>query len=47
MYIFSKLYFYPVLEVEYTFTKNADGTITLQGAEKIFDKGNELACGTV
>lgn len=41
------LYFYPVLEVEYTFAKNDDGTITLQGAEKIFDKGYELACGTV
>ncbi|MBQ8175552.1 MAG: hypothetical protein IJ035_00765 [Oscillospiraceae bacterium] len=37
------LYFYPVLEVEYTFAKNDDGTITLQGAEKIFDKGYEPA----
>ena len=46
-YFGDELYFYPVLEVEYTFAKNADGTITLQGAEKIFDKGYELACGTV
>ncbi len=46
-YYGDELYFYPVIETEYTFTKNADGTITLQGAEKIFDKGYEPACGTV
>ena len=40
-------YFYPVIESEYTFSKNDDGTITLQKVEKIFDRGYEPASGTV
>ena len=46
-YYGDELYFYPVIEVEYTFAKNDDGTITLQGAEKLFDRGYELASGSV
>lgn len=46
-YYGDELYFYPVIEVEYTFAKNSDGTITLQGAEKIFDRGYEPASGSI
>ena len=41
------IYFYPVIESEYTFSKNADGTITLQKVEKIFDRGYEPARGSI
>ncbi len=40
-------YFYPVIESEYTFSKNEDGTITLQNIEKIFDRGYEVASDAV
>ncbi|MGN0675071.1 MAG: hypothetical protein ACI4KG_04930 [Oscillospiraceae bacterium] len=46
-YYGDEFYFYPVVEVEYTFSKNEDGTITLQSAEKLFDKGYEVAGGSV
>ena len=42
-----ELYFYPVIESEYTFSKNDDGTITLQRVEKLFDRGYEPAWGSV
>ena len=42
-----EMYFYPVIQSEFTFSKNADGNITLQKVEKIFDKGYRLAIGTV
>ncbi|MCH5192453.1 MAG: hypothetical protein J1F11_00725 [Oscillospiraceae bacterium] len=42
-----ELYFYPVIESEYTFSKNNDGTITLQRVEKLFDRGYEPAIGSV
>ena len=42
-----ELYFYPVIESVYTFSKNDDGTITLQRVEKIFDRGYEPAVGSV
>lgn len=38
-YCGDNIYFYPVIESEYTFSKNADGSITLQNVEKIFDRG--------
>ena len=41
------IYFYPVIESEYTFSKNADDTITLQKVEKIFDRGYEPASGSI
>ena len=40
-------YFYPVIESEYTFSKNEDGTITLQRVKNIFDRGYGPAVGTV
>lgn len=46
-YYGDSLYFYPVTESEYTFSKNEDGTITLQKVEKIFDRGYGLASGTI
>lgn len=46
-YYGDELYFYPVIESEYTFSKNADGSLTLQKVEKIFDKGYKLASGSV
>ncbi|MDE7287922.1 MAG: hypothetical protein K2N71_00260 [Oscillospiraceae bacterium] len=36
-------YLYPTVESEYTFSKNEDGSITLQKVEKIFDRGYEPA----
>ena len=42
-----ELYFYPVIESEYTFSKNEDGTITLQRVEKLFDRGYAPAAGCV
>ena len=42
-----EMYFYPVIQSEFTFSKNADGNITLQNVEKIFDRGYGLAIGTV
>lgn len=42
-----EMYFYPVIQAEYTFSKNGDGSITLQKVEKIFDRGYRLASGTV
>ena len=41
------IYFYPVIESEYTFSKNADGTITLQKVEKIFDRGYKPARNSI
>lgn len=46
-YYGDEIYFYPVIESEYTFSKNADGSITLQKVEKIFDRGYGLASGTI
>lgn len=46
-YYGDEMYFYPVIESEYTFSKNADGSLTLQKVEKIFDKGYKLASGSV
>lgn len=46
-YYGDSMYFYPVIESEYTFSKNDDGTITLQKVEKIFDNGYSYASGTV
>ncbi|MDE6596885.1 MAG: hypothetical protein K2K44_12865, partial [Oscillospiraceae bacterium] len=42
-----EMYFYPVIQSEFTFSKNADGNITLQKVEKIFDRDYRLAIGTV
>lgn len=42
-----ELYFYPASQSEYSFSKNEDGTVTLQRVENIFDRGYELAVGTV
>lgn len=36
-------FLYPAVESEYTFSKNADGSITLKKVEKIFDRGYEPA----
>lgn len=41
------MYFYPVRQSEYTFSKNGDGTITLQKIEKIFDRGYEPAWDSI
>lgn len=46
-YYGDSLYFYPVIQSEYTFSKNENGSITLQKVEKIFDKGYKLAGGSV
>ncbi len=46
-YYGDEYYFYAVIRAEYTFSKNEDGTITLQKIEKLFDKGYELAYGTI
>lgn len=46
-YYGDSLYFCPVIQSEYTFSKNEDETITLQKVEKIFDKGYGLASGTI
>lgn len=46
-YYGDSLYFYPTVQSAYTFSKNEDGTITLQRVEKIFDRGYELAGGSV
>ncbi|MCM1382469.1 MAG: hypothetical protein NC085_08565, partial [Muribaculaceae bacterium] len=46
-YYGDSMYFYPVIESEYTFSKNDDGTITLQKVEKIFDTGYLPAGGSV
>ena len=46
-YYGDEIYFYPVIESEYTFSKNEDGTITLQKVEKIFDRGYKPARGSV
>ena len=46
-YYGDEIYFFPVIESEYTFSKNDDGTITLQKVEKIFDRGYEPASGTI
>lgn len=46
-YYGDSMYFYPVIESEYTFSKNDNGTITLQKVEKIFDTGYKYASGTV
>lgn len=42
-----ELYFYPVAQSDYSFSKNEDGTVTLQKVENIFDRGYELAVGTI
>lgn len=42
-----EMYFYPVVQSEYTFSKNEDGAITLQRVKKNFDRGYTLASGTV
>lgn len=42
-----EMYFYPVVQSEYTFSKNDDGNITLQNVEKIFDNGYEPASGSI
>ena len=42
-YYGDSLYFYPTLQSEYTFSKNEDGSITLQRVEKIFDRGYDIA----
>lgn len=41
------MYFYPVIQSEYTFSKNGDGTITLQKIEKFFDRGYEPAWDSI
>ena len=46
-YYGDSLYFYPTIQSEYTFSKNEDGTITLQNVEKIFDNGYEPASGSI
>lgn len=46
-YYGDSLYFYPTIQSEYTFSKNDDGTITLQKVEKIFDNGYEPASGSI
>ena len=46
-YYGDEIYFYPVIESEYTFSKNDDGTITLQRVEKLFDRGYKPAAGTI
>ena len=42
-YYGDSLYFYPTVQSEYTFSKNEDGSITLQKVEKIFDRGYDIA----
>lgn len=42
-YYGDSLYFYPTLQSEYTFSKNEDGSITLQRVEKLFDRGYDIA----
>ena len=46
-YYGDELYLFVAVQSEYTFSKNADGTITLQKVEKIFDRGYEPARGTI
>ena len=46
-YYGDEFYFYPVVESEYTFSKNDDGTITLQRVQKLFDKEYEPARGSI
>lgn len=46
-YYGDELYFYPVIGSEYTFSKNEDGTITLQRVEKIFERGYTPASGSI
>ena len=46
-YYGDSLYFCPTIQSKYTFSKNEDGSITLQKVEKIFDRGYGLASGTV
>lgn len=42
-----EMYLYTAIQSEYTFSKNGDGTITLQRVEKIFDSGYNPASGSV
>lgn len=46
-YYGDELYLFVTVQSEYTFSKNADGTITLQKVEKIFDKGYKPARGSI
>ncbi|MBD5139912.1 MAG: hypothetical protein HDT25_00635, partial [Ruminococcus sp.] len=46
-YYGDELYLFVAVQSEYTFSKNADGTITLQKVEKIFDRGYKPARGTI
>lgn len=46
-YYGDELYLYAALQSEYTFSKNEDGTITLQRVEKIFDSGYKPAGGSI
>ena len=46
-YYGDSLYLYPAVQSEYTFSKNEDGTITLQQVEKIFDTGYAPARGSI
>lgn len=46
-YYGDSLYFYPTIRSEYTFSKNEDGTITLQKVEKIFDRGYKPASDSI
>lgn len=46
-YYGDNLYFYPTIRSEYTFSKNEDGTITLQNVEKIFDRGYKPASDSI
>lgn len=46
-YYGDELYLFVTVQSEYAFSKNEDGTITLQRVEKIFDKGYEPARGSI
>ena len=46
-YYGDELYLFVTVQSEYTFSKNEDGTITLQNVEKIFDRGYEPARGSI
>lgn len=46
-YYGDELYLYRDLQSEYTFSKNEDGSITLQKVEKLFDLGYNVASGSV
>lgn len=46
-YYGDELYLYRAVQSEYTFSKNEDGSITLQKVEKLFDLGYNIASGSV